>query len=200
MPQQVERSLHELERVLHDAVSRLNPAHVLALVAHPSAVLSALAAAAGALSQEDADKPARVEKITGAEPRLVETAEVRRRISARKSEGATAELLTTDELAARVGLKSRQSVANWLKKGKIIGWQGSRRGYVFPVEQFDERNRPLPGLNCVVDRFNDGYAAWIWLTTPRPSLDGAMPLTLLARGEADQVALAAQGDRHGDFA
>ena len=36
--------------------------------------------------------------------------------------------------------------------------------------------------------FADGYAAWVWLTTPRPSLDGAPPLTLLARGEVERVA------------
>ena len=32
-------------------------------------------------------------------------------------------------------------------------------------------------------RFDDGYAAWVWLTTPLPSLDGTTPLTLLAEGE-----------------
>ena len=48
--------------------------------------------------------------------------------------------------------------------------------------------------------FADGYAAWIWLTTPRPSLDGAPQLALLARGEVEPVAEAASGDRQGDFA
>ena len=43
-------------------------------------------------------------------------------------------------------------------------------------------------------------AAWVWLTTPRPSLDGAMPLELLARGEIDRVTDALRGDRQGDFA
>ena len=43
-------------------------------------------------------------------------------------------------------------------------------------------------------------AAWVWLTTELSSLDGAKPLTLLAGGEADRVAKAAEGDRQGDFA
>ncbi|MCY4429622.1 MAG: DUF2384 domain-containing protein, partial [Rhodospirillales bacterium] len=68
------------------------------------------------------------------------------------------------------------------------------------AEQLDKRNRPLLGLDHVTGLFADGYAAWVWLTTPRPSLDGATPLALLARGEVEQVAEAARGDRKGDFA
>ena len=40
----------------------------------------------------------------------------------------------------------------------------------------------------------------MWLTTGRASLDGAKPLTLLAGGEIDRVAKAAEGDKQGDFA
>ena len=63
-----------------------------------------------------------------------------------------------------------------------------------------EQNRQLARLDRVTGLFADGYAAWVWLTTPRPSLDGAEPLALLARGEVERVAEAAQGDRLGDFA
>ena len=48
--------------------------------------------------------------------------------------------------------------------------------------------------------FDDGYAAWVWLTTEQSSLNGATPLKLLAGGEIDRVAKAAEGDRQGDFA
>ena len=40
----------------------------------------------------------------------------------------------------------------------------------------------------------------MWLTTGRASLAGAKPLTLLAGGEIDRVAEAAEGDKQGDFA
>ena len=46
--------------------------------------------------------------------------------------------------------------------------------------------------------FGDGYGAW--LTTERASLDGARPLALLAGGDVDRVAKAAEGGRQGDFA
>ena len=191
--------VRELEGVLHEAAGRLSPAHVAALVAHPDAVRSALAVAADVLTMDDAGRP-EVETIVGAEPVRVGAGEAAGRMAGRTREGAPEALLTSDELAARVGLKTRQSVHDWLKKGRIVGWRGAKRGYVFPADQFDDRGRPLQGLDRVVGLFGDGYAAWVWLTTNRPSLDGAMPLTLLAGGEIDRVAKAAEGDRQGDFA
>ena len=191
--------VRELEGVLHEAAGRLSPAHVAALVAHPDAVRSALAVAADVLTMDDAGRP-EVETIVGAEPVHVGAEEAAGRMAGRTREGAPEALLTSDELAARVGLKTRQSVHDWLKKGRIVGWRGAKRGYVFPADQFDDRGRPLQGLDRVVGLFGDGYAAWVWLTTNRPSLDGAMPLTLLVGGEIDRVAKVAEGDRQGDFA
>ena len=131
----------------------------------------------------------------------VQAGEVAGRLAARTRKGAPETLLTSDELAARVGLKTRQSVHDWLKKGRIVGWRGARRGHVFPAGQLDERGA---GHSTVSTGwrglFDDGYAAWVWLTTELASLDGATPLTLLAGGEIDRVARAVEGDRQGDFA
>ena len=194
----------ELEGILHEAAGRLSPAHVAALVAHPDALRSALAVAADALSVDDTGPRAGtrpgIETIAGAEPDRVDAEEADRRLTARTREGSRETLLTSDELAVRTGLKTRQSVHDWLKKGKIVGWRGAKRGYVFPAAQFDDRDRPLAGLERVVRQFDDGFAAWVWLTTGRASLDGAKPLTLLAGGDIDRVAKAAEGDKQGDFA
>ena len=188
-----------LEGVLHEAASHLRPAHVAALVAHPDAVRSALAVAADMLTMDDEARSG-VETIAGARPVLVGAEEAAGRMAARTRAGAPETLLTSDEMAGRVGLKTRQSVHDWLKKGRIVGWRGARRGHVFPAGQLDERGRPLDGLDRVMGLFDDGYAAWVWLTTELPSLDGATPLALLAGGEIDRVAKAAEGDRQGDFA
>ena len=91
-------------------------------------------------------------------------------------------MLSSNEVAARLGLKSRQSVHDWLRKGKIVGWQTARRGYMFPARQLDERNRPIESLGDIVALFEGAYAAWFWLTTPRNALDGEEPLTVLAKG------------------
>ena len=191
--------MRELENVLQDAAGRLSPTHVAALVAHPDAVRAALAAAADALSMGDREREASVEIVQGTTPLLVDAEGSDRRLEARTLAGTPETLLTSDELAERAGLKTRQSIHDWRKKGRIVGWQNARRGYVYPAAQLDQRNRPLPGLDRVVAQFGDGYAAWVWLTTPRPSLDGATPLVLLARGEIEPVADAARGDLQGDF-
>ena len=191
--------MRELESVLHEAAGRLSPAHVAALVAHPDAVRSALAVAADVLTLDD-EAGSGIETIAGGEPARVGAEEAAEKLAARTRESAPETLLTSDELASRVGLKTRQSVHDWLKKGRIVGWRGARRGHVFPAGQLDGRGRPFDGLDRVAVLFDDGYAAWVWLTTGLSSLDGATPLTLLAAGEIDRVAQAAEGDRQGDFA
>ncbi len=188
-----------LEGMLHDAAGRLSPVHVAALIAHPYAVRSALAAVADALTTDDWERPDEVETVAGNAPTVVGASEANRRLSTRACDGAPETLLSSDELAARAGLKTRQSVHDWRRKGRIVGWQNAKRGYVFPAGQLDGQNRPVPGLKDVARLFDDGYAAWAWLTTPLPSLDGAMPLALLAEGKAERVADAARGDRQGDF-
>lgn len=190
--------VRELEGMLHEVASHLSPAHVAALVAHPSAVRAALAVAADALVANEAGRM--VESIGGVEPQSISSGETARRMSARTRKGLPETLLTSDELAARVGLKTRQSIHDWLKRGRIVGWRGAKRGYVFPAEQLDDRDCPLEGLDRVAEQFDDGYAAWVWLTTERASLDGVKPLTLLAKGEVDRVAEAVEGDKQGDFA
>ena len=128
--------VRELEGVLHDAAVRLSPAHVATLVAHPDAVRSALAVAADVLSLDDANRPdgphRGVETIAGAKPNQVDAGEMERRLAARTREGRRERLLTSDELAGRVGLKTRQSVHDWLKKGRIVGWRGAKRGLCLP--------------------------------------------------------------------
>ena len=81
-----------------------------------------------------------------------------------------------------------------------MGWPGAKRGYVFPAGQFDDRQRPVDGLEPVVGLLGNGYSTWVWLTTPRVSLDGETPMELLASGETDRVVKAAEGDKQGDFA
>ena len=141
-----------------------------------------------------------VETIAGPAVSTVDSDEKDRGLAARPCGGAPETLLTSEERAARTGLRTRQSVHDRRRKGRIVGWRNARRGYVFPAGQRDDRNRPLAGLDRVVGLFTGGYAAWVWLNTPRLSLDGAEPRALLARGEVERVGEAAQGDRQGDFA
>ena len=198
MAQTKNLDVEALATVVQDTTTSLGPRAVATLVAHPDAVRAALAVAADALSAKGIDKETAI--IRGTEPRLVDGPETDRRIAARTRMGKMEGLLTSAQLADLAGLKTRQSVHDWLKKGRIVGWQGAKRGYVFPVGQFDERGHPLKGLDLITPQFDDGYAAWCWLTAPHDALDGAEPLVLLCKGEAARVEAAAKGDLQGDFA
>lgn len=81
-----------------------------------------------------------------------------------------------------------------------MGWSGAKRGFVFPAEQLDNRGRLVEGLEQVLPLFDEGYAAWVWLTTPSAALDGQTPLSRLREGALEQVLAAARGDAQGDFA
>lgn len=187
-----------LATIVQETVADLGPRAVRVLVAHPNALRAALAVAADALREKGADKGIAV--IEGAEPHLGDCSGTGRRIAERTRTGKKEDLLTSAQFAAHVGLKTRQSVHEWLKKGRIIGWQGAKRGYVFPAGQFDERGQPLKGLDRVTSQFEDGYVAWCWLTSPLAALDGAEPLALLRRGQVALVESVAKGNLQGDFA
>ena len=193
------RDVEALTTVVQDAAQGLSARALATLVAHPNAVRSALAVAAEALSQKPGI-PGAVETIGGASAEVVEAEESERRITARSRPGSQEELLSSEELAVRAGLKTRQSVHDWLKKGRLVGWQGAKRGFVFPAGQLDARGRPLQGLDRIVPLFSDGYAAWVWLTSPRLGLDGASPIALLQKGDIERVVASAKGDVQGDFA
>ena len=192
-------TVEELTSVVQDAAKDLSERVVKALVAHPGAVVSALAVAGNALVSKDPDKP-EIEVIGGEPSLLIDEAEAERRLAARLRPGKREKLLTSDELAKLAELKSRQTVHNWLKKGRIIGWESAKRGFVFPVGQFDSRRRPLEGLVRILPHFGDSYSAWLWLTTPSPALKGATPLSRLRKGLIDEVEAAAIGYGQGDFA
>lgn len=145
--------------------------------------------------------------VGGAPLQLVDEADAAARLDARtRPDDASparpeeTELLSSDEIARRIGVGSRQTVHNWLRQGRLIGWKDARRGHRFPEEQIDRRGRPLGGLDAIAQRFPDGHAAWGWIAAPNPALGGARPLDLLREGRADEVIAAAEGEAQGDFA
>ncbi len=178
----------------------LTPREVGLLADRPTAVRSALKAAAASLVQDAPQSDAVAEAVGDARGRLVPVAEARRRMAERAGPGSPEALLSSDEIAMRLGLKTRQSVHDWMRKGRLLGWQGARRGYVFPAGQLDDRGRPLEGLQRIGGLFGDAYAAWVWMTTPKAALDDECPLALLAGGDVDRAVEIAEGDLQGDFA
>ena len=199
------KQMHQkLSNVFHDATDSLSSTDLTTLVKNRDAVFAAWVAVLQAFlktyTNTDTEQQPEVEIIKGEKSHRISAAKAKKELARRTIPIEEKNLLTSDELAARVGLKTRQSVHDWLRKGKIVGWRRAKRGYVFPEGQLDERGRPPEGLEKVTSYFDDGYTVWFWLTTPRNSLDGMEPLALLRKGEIDRVLDAAIGDRQGDFA
>lgn len=203
-----ERPESELVRLLYQSVATLDRAAVATLLHKPDVLGSALAAAAQAI--EAVQGPQAVEAqssleevmtIAGPSPRLLDHTEATERLSQRThiAEDDGDELLTSDEFARRAGARSRQTVHNWLNRGRIVGWEGAKRGLVFPAEQLDASGRPIHHLGPVLSHFQGHYAAWRWLTDSHDALDGARPIDLLREGEDAQVEAAAKGYAQGDF-
>lgn len=194
------QSIRALQSAVYDAAAALDEAAVATLAAHPHVLRAALAAAANALARPPPRKMREVETLGGPEPARIDPGEAERLLAARTRPVTAEGLLSSDEIAARMGLKSRQSVHDWRKKGKLLGWQNAKRGYVFPEGQLDARGHPVEGLERIAPFFPDAWAAWVWLTTPQAALDGETPLALMGRGDAARTAAAAEGYAQGDFA
>lgn len=199
MPQPPPNDLDQFMRVVRKAAEQLTPHAIHQLVGHPNVVHSALAVAAGTLKVQQDDEPP--EMLGKSKPAArVSRRAAKRRLAVHTQNSIEDELLNADDFASRAHLKTRQSVHDWLKKGRIIGWSGAKRGVVFPSTQLDKLGQPPPDLNQVLPFFADHHSAWVWLTTPQPSLDGQIPLALLRAGDSEQVVAAARGDAQGDFA
>ncbi|MCY3933230.1 MAG: hypothetical protein OXH70_16105 [Acidobacteria bacterium] len=198
-PETSNRREAELVSRLHESVAALGPTAVTTLLAHPDTIRSALATAVRVHLDEPLAEE--VETVAGPPAALLDHAEAERRLSRRTRavQNEDGELLTTEEFARRAGARSRQSVHNWLRKGRIVGWEGAKRGFVFPAEQLDERGRPLNGLGGVVPHFEGRYSAWCWLRDRNGALDGARPIDLLRRNDVARVESAARGYAQGDF-
>ena len=119
-----------LINILRDAAADLSPSVVNALIARPDAVRGALAATGALLARDEACRSTHdeLETIGLVEEPTRSPEEVRRIVEGRTIPyEPDEEVLNSNEVAARLGLKSRQSVHDWLRKGKIVGWQTAKR-------------------------------------------------------------------------
>ncbi|MEL7059731.1 MAG: antitoxin Xre/MbcA/ParS toxin-binding domain-containing protein [Acidobacteriota bacterium] len=148
----------------------------------------------------DSDPDDTVEVLVGEPSKLVSADESKRRLDARTRRVVRDdELLTSDEMAERLKISSRQTVHNKRQRGDIVGWKTAKRSYVFPAEQIAADGRLVPQLADVQETFGEPLAAWNWLTHPEPALDGQRPLDVLRSGGGPRVMEAAVSFAQGDF-
>lgn len=201
MKKTADKVREEFLETVQVAAEKLSPSILRGFVAHPE-TLDTVLAVGGALAGRLAggnQKPA-VEQVGSAEPLMKISSEAAEMVfEKRRISSDSGELLTTEKFAQRLGLKTRQSIHDWLKKGIVVGWEGAKRGFLLPADQLDEQGQPVPHLADLKVYFSDGHELWMWLQTPLAALDGATALALLRKNETARVLAAAQSEQQGDF-
>ena len=195
------RERRRATELVESAVGRLDARARAALIERPERLDRALR-----LATAPSKGTRRAERLgtVAAEPPSVADAEAWTAARAvRRPDDGEGELLGAAAVADLIGV-SVQAVHARRARRALLGFRHGRRDVWFPRAQLDERGRAAPGLGEVLAAFDDdGYAAWSWLTTPSPALDGARPLDRLWHGPREAIAevvAAARGHLQGDFA
>jgi len=93
---------------------------------------------------------------------------------------------STAKLEKLWGGISRQAIADRRKRGTVLGLKTADGVVVYPVFQFDEKNRILPGLPEVLQCFRgvpvDDWTLAGWLVSPLRLLEGRSVVDWLRRG------------------
>lgn len=100
--------------------------------------------------------------------------------------------LTSEEVAQLLQI-TRQAVDKRRSKGQILGVSLGRRGYLYPIWQF-QQEEVLPGVEQVLVALKD-YDPWtqlMFFKTGDIRLEGATPLERLLAGDIDAVVWAAE--------
>lgn len=127
-------------------------------------------------------------------------AEARERGRKRVAEIVAGEdMLSADAFAKLLGT-SRVTVNAKRQSGQVLGIDGAKRGFRFPVWQLDKNGRPfgaLPALHAMLG--NSAWAVYRFLASRHGALDGRTGLRALQQGDDASVLAAAEGLARGDF-
>ncbi|MER8708353.1 XRE family transcriptional regulator [Mesorhizobium sp. M1088] len=109
------------------------------------------------------------------------------------------EMLSAEDFAKLLGT-SRVTVNARRQSGQVLGIDGAKRGFRFPVWQLDKDGRPfgaLPALHAMLG--NSAWAVYRFLVSRHGALDGRTGLRALQQGDDASVLAAAEGMASGDF-
>lgn len=109
------------------------------------------------------------------------------------------DMLSADAFAKLIGT-SRVTVNAKRQSGQVLGIDGAKRGFRFPVWQLDKDGRPfgaLPTLYATLG--NSAWAVYRFLVSRHGALDGRTGIQGLQQGDDASVLAAAEGMARGDF-
>lgn len=106
-------------------------------------------------------------------------------------------LLTTGEVAALLGVGSRQAVNDRVRRRRILAVPTGDRELAYPSFQFSDSGEPYPAVARVLEAMAPAglspHTEASWFVTGQPALDGATPAAwMLAGGDPDVLVTAAR--------
>jgi hypothetical protein len=108
--------------------------------------------------------------------------------------------LSDAEFAARMKIKSRETIRQYREKHRIFGWRKDLRSYRYPAWQI-YRNQLLPGLDRVIavltEKGLQPLSVISYFLTPSSDLGDTRPLDLLREGQVEAVV--AHAERYGEI-
>ena len=109
-----------------------------------------------------------------------------------------ADMLSAEALALRLGT-SRVTINAKRQNKQLLGLDGAKRGFRFPVWQLDDEDKPRPELPELHERLGGPWAVYRFLVQPHGELGGLTGREAMARGMSQAVLQAAESVGRGDF-
>ena len=101
------------------------------------------------------------------------------------------DMLSADAFARTLGT-SRVTVNSKRQSGQVLGLDGAKRGYRFPVWQLDTEGKPYTELVALHEQLGGPWAVYRFLVQPHGELDGLSGREALERGKAKAALEAAE--------
>jgi hypothetical protein len=109
------------------------------------------------------------------------------------------DMLTAEAFAELLGV-SRVTVNAKRQSGQVLGLDGAKRGFRFPIWQLDKDCLPFAVLSALYEQLgNSAWAVYRFLVSPQGALNGRTGLEAVERGRTDEVIAAAKSISRGDF-
>lgn len=108
------------------------------------------------------------------------------------------DMLSADAFAELLGT-TRMTVNTKRQAGQLLGLDGAKRGFRFPVWQIGPEGKPYPELQALQERLGGPWALYRFLVQPQSGLEGLTGREALERGRGPNALKAAESIAQGDF-
>lgn len=141
-----------------------------------------------------------IEEAGEAGPELqVALAAARERGRIQAAEVLAGEDMLSAEVFAKLLGTTRVTVNAKRRNGQVLGLDGAKRGFRFPIWQLDRDGRPYAGLPTLHEELGGPWAVYRFLVQPHGALDGLTGRAALERGRTKAVLAAAASIGRGEF-